>query len=95
MHAFQIGNTPKHHPPATGQRGTIILISSVITLRAHRIKRAVRREAHHHGVHNAQRRSIPCHGAGEERGHQQDDQRYHIAEDPRRDAVNEALPRGA
>ena len=64
-------------------RQTILLF----LLRGHRIKRAVRREAHHHGIYHAQRRSIPCHGAGEERGHQQDDQRYHIAEDPRRDAV--------
>lgn len=67
-------------------------ITSIRLILRYRIKRAVCREADHHGVHNAQRRSIPSHGAGEERGREQDDQRHHIAEDPRRDPVNEADP---
>ena len=61
-------------------------------LRSHRIERAIGRKAHHHGIHHAQCGSIPRKRAGEERGRQQDDQRYHIAEDPRRDAVNETNP---
>ena len=72
-----------------------LYIYLVLILHSHRIKRAVRRETHHHRIYHAQRRSIPAHGSGEERGRQQDDQRHHIAEDPRRDPVNEALPRGA
>lgn len=53
----------------------------------YRIKRAVRCEAHHHRIYHAQHRSVPRQGTGEERGREQDDQRHHVAEDPRRDAV--------
>ena len=67
-------------------------LSIVGMFRSHRIERAIGRKAHHHGIHHAQCGSIPRKRAGEERGYQQDDQRYHIAEDPRRDAVNETNP---
>lgn len=81
--------------PANLSAGGESSYQSVRLILRDRIERAVRREAHHHRIYHTQRRSIPCHGAGEERGHQQDDQRHNVAEDPRRDAVNEALPRGA